>query len=148
MTIDAGVMALPAAVLSAASPRPRTIDTSAGELKKLGLPPVTQQADLAGKTGQPLSILVTDMVVPDQLEYGLLSGLGNFLRTGLVIEKTALDQAVLEITIDIARKAAAIAANAVVAADIHMSRGMDAGGKKFIRISIIGTAVDLERSAK
>ena len=109
-------------------------------------PVVTQQPTVDGDAGQPLEIVMSEVVSDESDEKGLFYGLGSFLRRERPREYSATDGVLQKLLSELKNKAVLLGADAVVSTTIKSVRGVDDSGQLRIKMSAIGTAVRLKGS--
>lgn|GEM_PF-3762361 len=107
-------------------------------------PIVTQQPTVGGNAGQPLEIVMCEVVTNETDEVGLFQGLWSFLRNEKPRDYTAVDGILMILLLDLKAKAVHLGADAVVSTTIKSVRGVDDSGQRRIKMSAIGTAIRLK----
>ncbi|MEM9472031.1 MAG: hypothetical protein AAGA00_08735 [Pseudomonadota bacterium] len=107
-------------------------------------PVVTQQPTVGGDAGQPLEIVVSEVVSDENDEIGMFTGLGAFLRTEKPRDYTVADGVLQKLVTELKNKAVHLGADAVVSTTIKLVRGVDDSGQRRLKMSAIGTAIRLK----
>jgi uncharacterized protein YbjQ (UPF0145 family) len=106
-------------------------------------PAVTMQPTIAGEAGEPVGVVIAEVVCADQEENDLFAGLGAFIRAELPTQKTATDIALEKLLGELCLKGRRLAADAILSTDIKLLRGTDAAGHRLLKMIATGTAVIL-----
>lgn len=106
-------------------------------------PVVTMQPTVAGEAGEPVGVVIAEIVCPDHEEDDLFAGLGAFIRAGLPEQKAATDIALEKLLGELCSKGRKLAADAILSTDITLLRGTDAAGHRLLKMIATGTAVVL-----
>ena len=106
-------------------------------------PAITMQPTIGGEAGEPLGIVIAEIISPETEENDLFAGLGAFTRAELPAEKTAADMALEKLLRELGLKGRKLGADAIVSTKIELLRGVNAGGHKVLRMMGAGTAIAL-----
>lgn len=107
-------------------------------------PAVTQQPTISGEYGQPLQVVISELVLSESDGVSMFHGLRSFLRAEQTQDQTTVDLALSRLISDLQRKAEKLGADAVVNVSVSSTRGVGAGGQRRLRISATGTAIRFE----
>jgi uncharacterized protein YbjQ (UPF0145 family) len=114
------------------------LDTS-GDLR----PIVTQQPTVGGEAGEPVGVVIVEVVCLESDETELFSGLGTFIRGRLPAEKAPAATALEKLIGKLRLEAGKLGADAVLSTSIKLVRGANAAGHKLLKMTAVGTAVVL-----
>jgi uncharacterized protein YbjQ (UPF0145 family) len=104
-------------------------------------PAITMQPTLRGEAGDPIGIVVAEIVCHVSDENDLFAGLAAFVRAEMPAEKASTDRALDRLLGELRRKGRRLGADAILSTTIRMVRGSDAGGHKLLKMIGTGTAV-------
>ena len=106
-------------------------------------PVVTMQPTLRGEAGEPVGIIVAEVICPENEENDLFAGLAAFIRAEAPEEKAIADIALEKLLGKLGAKGRKLRADAIVATNIELLRGVSKSGRKVLRMRATGTAVVL-----
>jgi uncharacterized protein YbjQ (UPF0145 family) len=106
-------------------------------------PAITMQPTLRGEPGEPLAIVIAEVICPESEENSLFAGLGAFVRGEMPADKTPSDLA-LEMLLDkLCRKGRKLGADAILSTHFKLMRGTHSAAGKLLKLTATGTAVAL-----
>jgi|EndMetStandDraft_8_1072994.scaffolds.fasta_scaffold101825_3 uncharacterized protein YbjQ (UPF0145 family) len=106
-------------------------------------PAISMQPSIEGQTGQPIGVVMAEVVCMEQDENDLFAGLRTFIRGELPAQRTSTDIALEKLLRELRRKGRGLGADAILSTTIKLLRGADSTGQKLLKMSAIGTAVAL-----
>ena len=106
-------------------------------------PIVSQQPTIQGEAGQPIGIVIAEVVCPVNEENDLFAGLGAFIRAELPAERAPTDVTLEKLLSELRLKGSKLGADAILSTSIKLLRGADAAGHKLLKMTATGTAVIL-----
>lgn len=106
-------------------------------------PVITMQPTLRGEAGEPLAIVIAEVICPESEENNLFAGFGAFVRGEMPADKTPSDLA-LELLLDkLCRKGRKLGADAILSTHFKLMRGTHSAAGKLLKLTATGTAVAL-----
>lgn len=108
-------------------------------------PPVTMQPTIGGEAGEPVGIVIAEVVCLENEENNLFAGLGRFIRAEPPAAKATTDIALEQLLRELGLKGRELGADAILSTHIKLLRGVHAAGHKVLRMTATGTAVVLPR---
>ena len=112
------------------------------------IPHLTQQAQVNQQRGEPIQILISEIVIIDRKKVRLFGGIRSFFYGRAVLAKTSADLAIDRLSDDLREKASILGADAVVSLSINAVRGVESGGQRLVRFTAVGTAVRFAKNLK
>ena len=106
-------------------------------------PAITMQPTFRGEAGDPIGIVVAEIVSRESDENDLFSGLAAFVRAQMPAEKVTADRALDKLLGELRLKGRRLGADAILSTSIRMVRGSDSAGHKLLKMIGTGTAVRL-----
>jgi uncharacterized protein YbjQ (UPF0145 family) len=106
-------------------------------------PIVTQQPTVRGESGEPVGVVIVEVVCLENDENDLFAGLGTFIQGRLPAEKAPAVTALEKLTCKLRREGRKLGADAILSTSIKLVRGANAAGHKLLKMTAIGTAVVL-----
>ena len=108
-------------------------------------PAVTMQPTIGGEGGDPIGIVIAEVVCPENEENDLFAGLGAFVRAEPPAENAATDVALEKLLRELGLKGRKLGADAILSTNFELLRGVHTAGKKVLKMRATGTAVVLPR---
>ncbi len=108
-------------------------------------PVVTMQPTVGGDAGEPIAIVIAEVVCPENEENDLFAGLGAFVRAEPPAENAAADVALEKLLRELGLKGRKLGADAILSTNFELLRGVHTAGKKVLKMRATGTAVVLPR---
>jgi uncharacterized protein YbjQ (UPF0145 family) len=115
----------------------RRTPPAAGRLR----PAITMQPTLDGEAGEPVGIVIAEVICRENEENDLFAGLAAFVRGELPAAKGTADRALDKLLGELRRKSRKLGADAVLSTSISTLRGADSAGRKLLKMIATGTAV-------
>jgi uncharacterized protein YbjQ (UPF0145 family) len=106
-------------------------------------PVVTMQPTVGGEAGEPIAIVVAEVICFEHEESNLFAGLGAFIRAELPTGKVATDIALEKLMRELCSKGRKLKADAIVSTNIKLLRGIRTAGHKLLKMTATGTAITL-----
>lgn len=106
-------------------------------------PAITMQPSLGGVSGQPLAIIIAEVICPESEENDLFAGLSAFVRGEMPADQTPSDLALDMLLEKLSRKGRKLGADAIVSTHFKLMRGTHGAGRKLLKLTATGTAVTL-----
>jgi uncharacterized protein YbjQ (UPF0145 family) len=106
-------------------------------------PAVTMQPSFGGESGDPLGIVMAEVVCLENEENDLFAGLGAFLRGELPVQQPVTDIALEKLMRELSRKGRKLGADVILSINIKLLRAKDMAGRKLLKMVATGTAVKL-----
>lgn len=106
-------------------------------------PIVTQQPTVRGESGEPVGVVIVEVVCLESDETDLFAGLGTFIRGRLPAEKAPAATALEKLMCKLRLEGRKLGADAILSTSIKLVRGANAAGHKLLKMTAIGTAVVL-----
>jgi uncharacterized protein YbjQ (UPF0145 family) len=110
-------------------------------------PVISMQPTLGGRAGEPVGIVMAEVVCPETEHPDLFAGLGTFVRGASPAEKAPTDIALKRLLSELGAKGGKLGADAILSTQIGLVRGVHKAGRRVIRITATGTAVVLPKGA-
>jgi uncharacterized protein YbjQ (UPF0145 family) len=109
-------------------------------------PAITTQPTFRGQAGDPIGIVIAEVICRENEENDLFAGLAAFVRAELPAGKAITDKALDKLLDELRRKGRRLGADAILSTNIRTLRGADATGRKLLKMIATGTAVVLRAS--
>lgn len=106
-------------------------------------PIVTQQPTLRGEPGEPVGVVIVEVVCLESDENDLFAGLGAFIRGRLPTEQAPAATALEKLMGKLRLEGRKLGADAILSTSVKLVRGANAAGHKLLKMTAIGTAVVL-----
>lgn len=106
-------------------------------------PAITMQPTLRGISGEPLAIVIAEVICPESEENDLFAGLAAFVRGEMPADQTPSDLALDMLLEKLSRKGRKLGADAIVSTHFKLMRGTHGAGRKLLKLTATGTAVAL-----
>lgn len=106
-------------------------------------PIVTQQPTVQGEPGEPVGVVIVEVICQESDENDLFAGLGTFVQGQLPAEKAPAETALEQLMGKLRLEGRKLGADAILSTSIKLVRGANAAGHKLLKMTAIGTAVVL-----
>ncbi len=106
-------------------------------------PVISTQPTISGEAGEPVGIVIAEVVSLENEEGDLFAGLGAFIRAELPQNRAVTEITLQKLLCELSLKGRKLKADAILSTTIRLLRGTNAAGHKLLKMTATGTAVVL-----